>query len=254
MKIIKIIIENFRGIKNLSIDLENNLSVFVGVNGAGKTTILDATAIALSWLINRIQRQNATGNAISDSDIRNETTNASIAIEIQEKDKKYSWKLFKAAKGTNNIEKSILLDLTALSIHYQDILAKEQTLPIIAYYPVNRSFTKSNTDIKGSENIDRFDVYENALGDKRNFNAFFEWFRIQDDITNETARSRTKWMQQNEGWIRERIRTLLEIIKETFLKDEMNFKNEDYYYFIERLEKDDYIFKEPQFLFHELSR
>jgi len=47
MKLSKIEITNFRCFESLSIDLRKDLNVFVGINGAGKTTILDAIAIAL---------------------------------------------------------------------------------------------------------------------------------------------------------------------------------------------------------------
>lgn len=45
-----------------------NINVFVGVNGSGKSTILNSIAISLSWLINRIQRDNASGKHIDELD------------------------------------------------------------------------------------------------------------------------------------------------------------------------------------------
>jgi len=47
MKLSKIEITNFRCYESLSVDLQNDVNVFVGVNGAGKTALLDAIAIAL---------------------------------------------------------------------------------------------------------------------------------------------------------------------------------------------------------------
>ncbi|MBI4801908.1 MAG: AAA family ATPase [Elusimicrobia bacterium] len=47
MKLAKIEITNFRCFEALSIPLRPDVNVFVGVNGAGKTSILDAIAIAL---------------------------------------------------------------------------------------------------------------------------------------------------------------------------------------------------------------
>jgi len=95
MKIKSIKIENYRSIKNISIDLMDNLNVFVGINGSGKTTILDATSTSLSWLVNRIQRQNAAGKNILDADIRNETLFSSIQIIVEERGNEFEWKLFK---------------------------------------------------------------------------------------------------------------------------------------------------------------
>ena len=47
MKLKKVQITNFRCFESLDITLQPDVNVFVGVNGAGKTTILDAIAIAL---------------------------------------------------------------------------------------------------------------------------------------------------------------------------------------------------------------
>ena len=42
MKIYKIQIENFRLLKNFSIDIEDELSLVIGKNNSGKTSILSA--------------------------------------------------------------------------------------------------------------------------------------------------------------------------------------------------------------------
>ena len=42
MKIYKIQIENFRLLKNFSIDIEDELSLIIGKNNSGKTSILSA--------------------------------------------------------------------------------------------------------------------------------------------------------------------------------------------------------------------
>lgn len=49
-------IENFRGIRHLSIELDPNVTVFFGVNAAGKTTILDAIAIGLGAYVTQFPR------------------------------------------------------------------------------------------------------------------------------------------------------------------------------------------------------
>ncbi|MBS1081172.1 AAA family ATPase [Gluconobacter kondonii] len=52
MKLRRLEISNFRSVENLSLDFHPNFNVLIGVNGAGKTTVLEAAAVALSgWLI-----------------------------------------------------------------------------------------------------------------------------------------------------------------------------------------------------------
>ncbi|MFH0895176.1 MAG: AAA family ATPase, partial [Bacteroidota bacterium] len=97
MKVKEIHIKNYRGIKDISFKLKNNLNVFVGINGSGKTTVLDAIATSFSWLINRINRQNATGTTIPDDDIRNDAPFSSIGIFVADKEKDYKWKIIRAS-------------------------------------------------------------------------------------------------------------------------------------------------------------
>ena len=51
MYIKKIEFTNFRGFQELSLDLPENLAVFIGWNGSGKTTILDGIYMLLLGLI-----------------------------------------------------------------------------------------------------------------------------------------------------------------------------------------------------------
>ena len=49
-------IENFRGVRDLTIELDEHVTVFFGVNAAGKTTLLDALAIGLGAYITRVPK------------------------------------------------------------------------------------------------------------------------------------------------------------------------------------------------------
>lgn len=72
MKLRNVRIENFRCFDSLSVELDPDLTVFVGVNGAGKTAVLDAIGIVLGQVVQRLsaaeQRLHAPG--IKDTDFR----------------------------------------------------------------------------------------------------------------------------------------------------------------------------------------
>lgn len=252
MKIKNITIENFRGAKEVSIDLLDNLNVLVGINGSGKTTIIEALSISLSWLVNRIQRQNSSGNSISDLDVRDDSPYSEIKITCQEQSKTYSWKIIKVSKGKSIDRKSELSEVSDLAIHFQKILAEEEQLPVIAYYPVTRVVNRTSPEIKAKDNLFILDVYDNALGGQQNFQSFFEWFRLQDDIVNEKVVSRTKWTQQNRVLIKRQVNNIIKLIKSTFSDEK--FDTEEFEYLANRINKDELIYEEPRFLFHELSR
>ena len=141
MKIKKINIENYRSIKDIHLDLRDNLNVFVGINGSGKTTILDAISTSLSWLVNRIQRLNSSGNHISETDIRNETSSSSIELCVTENEKDFNWNIIKTARGTNITEKSELNEVTgAFCYSISGILSKGKE---IASYCILSSYQSS---------------------------------------------------------------------------------------------------------------
>jgi predicted ATP-dependent endonuclease of OLD family len=56
MKVKRLKITSFRGISDLTLEFhETEPTVFIGINGVGKSTILDCLSILLSWLIAQVQ-------------------------------------------------------------------------------------------------------------------------------------------------------------------------------------------------------
>jgi recombinational DNA repair ATPase RecF len=112
MKIAKLNLKNFRDAQALSLELNPNLNVFVGVNGSGKSTVLDAIAIMLSWPASRIVRPGASGRPITENDITNSKSSSSIQLSCKIDSKTIEWKLSKNRKGhAASEDKSNLLDL-----------------------------------------------------------------------------------------------------------------------------------------------
>ncbi|MCD4817787.1 MAG: AAA family ATPase [Candidatus Cloacimonetes bacterium] len=244
MKIENIEFKNFRSIKNLKIDLLSDLNIFVGINGSGKSTVLDAIAICLSWLVNRIQRENVSGRHILESSIKNETQQSTLTLKVNENHNIFKWKLIKSVKGFPSEEKSQLRELSELASIFQEKYQHSKNLPMIVYYSINRVTEGILPAMKGKTNIYDLDIYNNALGSKANFQSFFEWFKLQDDILNEQSSSRTKWMIQHKNWIKKRVLKIFSIFPN-------NEQNEEFNDFKQKLEFEDYIFEEPTFLFRE---
>ncbi len=245
MDILKTKIKNYRSIKYIEFEF-NTLNIFVGINGAGKTTILDALITSLSWLINRIQRENVSGKHISENDIRNTEPYSTIEVYAKINDEIFNWKLAKTKKGEIAKEKSELSKVSQLADYLRRQLKQNNKLPVIAYYPVNRVVKDISPEISSKDNFYVLDVYENAIGVKANFQSFFEWFRLQDDILNEKLGSRTKWMINNKKWLKRKTNKIISYLgRITKDYDEFN-------YLTERIKKDDIIYEEPRYLFHEL--
>jgi len=124
MKIKELNLRNFRGFQELEIKFSSsNLAVFIGINGAGKTSILDCIAIFLSRFVSKIIKIKKEDDAIAgfplmDNDINamcpegEEGTHNTITIKVgysisffQNKD--ISWDVFYSQDNTDNEVKDL---------------------------------------------------------------------------------------------------------------------------------------------------
>jgi predicted ATP-binding protein involved in virulence len=82
---------------------------------------------------------------------------------------------------------------TRLADHYRNQLTADDkaSLPLIAYYPVERSVLEIPLKIRTKHTFDQLDGYDNALNRGVDFRRFFEWFREREDSENETGVSDT---------------------------------------------------------------
>lgn len=125
--------------------------------------------------------------------------------------------------------------------------------PVIAYYPVNRVVEESLPTTPDSDSFYGLDVYKNALGGKANYQSFFEWFRNQDDILNQRFSSRSKWMERNQDWIKQRVRKLFVRLEELSGYNENDSGKEEFRSQIKRFEEKTMSYGVPVFFFQELS-
>ena len=120
MKIHNVHITGFRGISDLSLDFSERINVLAGINGAGKSAVLDCIAILLSRLIGRIRSSTGTGRFFSQSDINNDVdvhaTRSSISIHFQ--GETVEWTVIKGRKGHR---KQFITGLDQLRMHVEQL-------------------------------------------------------------------------------------------------------------------------------------
>lgn len=79
MYVEKLTLKNYRGIRDLTIDFDRHLNVFVGDNGCGKSTILDAIRFGIIGM----QPDSNYIYGIPNNDVLQGSSKASFAIDIQ---------------------------------------------------------------------------------------------------------------------------------------------------------------------------
>ncbi len=167
----------------------SKVTMFVGNNGAGKTTILRSLATSLSWLVARTRSDSGSGSPIEESVLHNGSSAASISIETEELYVDFNWSLAKSRRGRNAKVTSDLADASSLANVYRDVLTRDgnASVPLIAYYPVERSVLEIPLKIKTRHSFSQLDGYDNSLNRGVDFRRFFEWFREREDSENETG-------------------------------------------------------------------
>lgn len=192
MKIIQLSLNDFRGIRALTLDLsESQVAILIGANGAGKSSILDAAAIALTRITAQLGATGAGKRHIQTTDINNKQTSASVKIDLAHRGEQYNWLLTRRGRNTKKQEVEHLIsrldDVKKLASALQSELDNEveASVPVLAYYPVNRAVLDIPLKIRVAHDFSPLGAYENALTSATNFRVFFEWFRNREDIENE---------------------------------------------------------------------
>ena len=196
MKIQSLKIAGFRGILNLELEFPGQVNVLVGVNGVGKSAILDCTAILLSRLIGRIRSSTGMGRFFAESDINNSVRWTRNEIEISFQGKPLKWLVSKTRRGQ---KKQMITNLSELRTRVELLRSELEedeavSLPLAVYYPVNRAVLDIPLRIRKRHQFDRLAAYDQGLsGEWSSFRIFFEWFREREDLENERRLDKTRF-------------------------------------------------------------
>lgn len=202
MKIKKLKLSNYRAFSTFECTFNNDLNVLVGLNGFGKTTILDAIACAFGQFVAGFETGKDIG--ISDSDIRlsknivkaddglflqedstlfNMERQFPVVISVESYQDEYNFPLNwsrtrKELKGRTSQVKELKEVAQAL----QDDVKKNTsvTLPLLGFYGTGRLWKQKRlTEGKNPANKkdSRLDGYQDCLDPESSYSAFASWLR-----------------------------------------------------------------------------
>ena len=187
MKIDTVDIKGFKSLSNLRIDhLDPHLNLFIGVNGAGKSSILDSIAILLTAFTSRLTTTSSKGTPIPVNDISRGHSNCSMTLTLYDG---VNWTKARSKK----LQKDTESDYSKLNTYTQPF--REQldqnlpiSVPIIIHYGVKRSVTDIPLRFPKEEHPAPTATYANWLDSKASYRDIFPWLRGEEDYENELIR------------------------------------------------------------------
>ncbi|MDR2344557.1 MAG: AAA family ATPase [Planctomycetaceae bacterium] len=184
MHIKKILIENFRGIRKMELELHPKLNVFIGVNGAGKSSVLDVTALIFSR-----SPIFSDGNTlpITYRDIRKGADHifAGLYCEMFKQEYKLNMR-YSEMHQTSETEPAV--ENIAVQRKREITVGNNVSLnfPLAVYYPTNRTVSDMPERIHGFHPvINQFDALEGTLNNTLDFHSFFGRIRECFHLSNE---------------------------------------------------------------------
>lgn len=195
MRIKKISIENFKGIASFEMDFGASVNLFIGANGSGKSTIIEAINLLLSWVEARVRNEKGLGTHIEFRQIRKDAQYARLGITVELEGKSYSWSLYKKAKVVReklDNDSSFLSESRDCANHIIRIINQGKIPPpIITSFGVNRAVEEIPKGLSGKKHkLAPIDIYEKES--QIGFRSLFEWMLERRNIENEEYRVRTE--------------------------------------------------------------
>ena len=198
MNIKKIVLNDFRGISNLELDLEGKSAVFFGVNGVGKSTILRAIDLLYANIISKLLRTQKKLANIDSDDIRLGRTKTTISADFLLNNIVFSYsRSMSKMNGRKHNQSQLNALVECFEENYIDSSYSDEqgnwievedrkNMPVFVNYGVNRLVLDVPVLVSKKSNFTKLSAFDKAIESKIDFRSLFQWFRLQEDIENQT--------------------------------------------------------------------
>lgn len=192
MRIEKLHIQNFRGFEEITLNFpKSNTAVFIGINGAGKSSILDCIAIMLAQFVAKLRNLEVTDIELSENDIKiNSQSTVNTITLLTGEQERISWKMIEEGLHQQNHSKFDEIENYIQRLQENLKSHPDLNLPVMVYYQTHRMVLKNPYTFsrkKGKqEKYYQFYAYQKAFSSEiNNFQDFFDWFKEEEDYENE---------------------------------------------------------------------
>ena len=201
MQISKLGLKNFRCFEDFELELHSNCTVLVGINGSGKTSILDGLCVALgSWFLGfpDLSPRSIYPDEVRQVRVEHEPYDLDLEPKYPTRvevsgcafghDLHWARELRSATGKTTYGEAAQVRDLA--TEHYEKLSDTDTPLdlPVIAYYGTSRLWVqKQNSALKEQGLTSRISGYQDCLEPASNHKLFASWLRRRTLLRLEEA-------------------------------------------------------------------
>lgn len=186
IKIRSLHLENYRGFKDTTIEFGDHITCIAGINGAGKSSCLDALSKSLHALIRPVLNpkfRDVSFQDIKESDVnvKSENKYASVSLDFTCNEKLLSQKIDSNFAISQNFETKDIAD------------SLDKNFAIFSYYTVNRSELDIDVSLESEKDLSKkIESVAGALAAVTHYKEFFKWFRDREDRENQEIVARYK--------------------------------------------------------------
>ena len=195
MRIDHITLKSFRGFESLELDLHPQCTVLIGVNGSGKSSVLDGLAVAVgSWFLGF---NDVKPRSIQEAEIRRQRFERSGHVDLEPQypvrvealgsnitGEKMVWaRELRHRRGSTTYGEATGLRALARIAQLRIQSGETVDLPVIAYYGAGRLWVqKRASQLKELGLSSRTLGYQDCLDPESNHKLFEAWMKQQEQV------------------------------------------------------------------------
>lgn len=233
MKITRLALDNVRAFREAEFAFNPGFNLIIGINGAGKSTALDAIRFCGSHLMTALRKMPFKPFGFSLEDIHGNAQLAEAALHLSFGDgadafvRLREWREEVAAESMENVERlrreiietarprdrlrNQLRELQdtlspADPIYFypseQELAARtkrERSAPLMVHYSTSRSYYRDRKERAAASSPDQAAYYESLTSSTLNLRLFAEWLRAQEALAKERQKSADLAAQMNKA-------------------------------------------------------
>lgn len=202
MRINTLELTNVRGFTHAKLEFQPGFNLIVGINGVGKTTVLETLRVAMSHILKEIKSPVITREYFKKSDININTDQLHVNASFMIDEHKYDFIYSKSAKDFTTISteqkkrtNDSVANVREEGITLEDIIdfkpdvKRSRKNPLLGlFFSTRRSLIVKETPKAVKSELPYASTYVDALSENRAFNIklFAEWFKVRKELAKVT--------------------------------------------------------------------